>query len=128
MYTDPDNAPMIKEKAGLEHILYGLYFIIKKEAESEQGANLPIQTLFNIAKYFDRYKQHEIMTAMYTRMKQDFPSLELKRDSNIGNVLKDPAHPEHDDAKMKYQIAKMLSGQLEVQGIMGKKESGSEQQ
>lgn len=130
MYTDPDNAPMIKEKAGLEHILYGLYFIIKKEAESEQGANLPIQTLFNIAKYFDRYKQHEIMTAMYTRMKQDFPSLDLRRDSNIGNVLKDTAHPEHADAKMKYQIAKMLAGQLETEGIrdFSKKESGSEQQ
>lgn len=127
MYMDPDKAPMIKEKAGLEHILYGLYFIIKKEAELELGSPLKMKTLYNIAKYFDRYQQHEIMTAMYTRMKADFPDLELRRDSNITNILKDPTHPEHDDAKMKYQIAKMLQGQLGVEGIITQKDKDSSQ-
>jgi hypothetical protein len=104
-----------------------LYFIIKKEAELDLGLPLKMETLFNIAKYFDRYKQHEIMTAMYTRMKADFPDLELKRDSNITNILKDPTHPEHNDAKMKYQVAKMLQGQLGVEGIMTQKDKDSSQ-
>ena len=127
MYTNPDKATMIKQKAGLEQILYGLYFVIKREAESEQGENLPIKTLLNIAKYLNRYQQHEIMTALYTKMKMDFPDIDIRRDQAIGDIMKDPTHPEHENAKMKYEIAKMLAGQLEVEGIMKKQNKVSPQ-
>jgi hypothetical protein len=116
MYTDPLKAPMIKEKAGLDHILYGLYFIVKKEAQIELGEDLPVEILANIARYFNRYNNHEILSALYSRMKLDFKKLELTDEMAV--ALDDPSNPGHEDAKLIEEIAKLLRASLQQGGVM----------
>ncbi len=116
MYTDPLKAPMIKEKAGLEHILYGLYFIVKKEAQIELGEDLPVEILANIARYFNRYNNHEILSALYSRMRQDFKKIELTDEMAV--ALDDPSNPGHEDAKLAEEIAKLLRASLKQGGVM----------
>jgi hypothetical protein len=116
MYTDPLKAPMVKEKAGLEHILYGLYFIVKKEAQIELGEDLPVEILANIARYFNRYNNHEILSALYSRMRQDFKKIELTDEMAV--ALDDPSNPGHEDAKLIEEIAKLLRASLQQGGVM----------
>jgi len=119
IFTDPENAKMlpkeIRDETGkidrsysLLTTLYGLFGIVVKELVDEKGDSPPVKDLYNLVSYFVRYGQHEMMTSLYQRMKQQFPIVDLTRDSNLLNVLKDPNDPGHEDAKLVLAIANMV--------------------
>lgn len=123
IFTDPENAKMLPRKIeedpsySLLTTLYGLYDIIIKELVDEQGSSPTVKSLYNIVSYFNRYKQHEMMTSIYQKMKGQFNNLDLKRNSDLLNVLKNPSDPGHEDAKLVLAIAKMV-GEAMPPGLM----------
>lgn len=123
IFTDPENAKMLPRKIegdpsySLLTTLYGLYGIVTKELVDEQGSSPPVKSLYNIVSYFNRYNQHEMMTSLYQKMKQQFKNLDLKRNSDLLNVLKNPSDPGHEDAKLVLAIAKMV-GEAMPPGLM----------
>ena len=116
MYTDPLKAPTVREKGDLANVLLGLYLIVKKEAQIELGEDLPVEILANIARYFNRYDQHEIMAALYARMKRDFKKIELTEEMAV--ALNDPSNPRHEDAKLAEEIATLLKASLKKSGVI----------
>jgi len=123
IYTDPENAKLLPRTIpddpgySLLTTLFGLYDIVKKELEDEHGSPPPVKYLYNIMYYFNRYKQHEVLTSLYQRMKKNYPIVDLKRESDILNAVKDPKDPRHEDAVLVVKIAGLVK-EVMPEGVM----------
>lgn len=98
---NPEKAKDIPKGSDFSNIMYGVYEMSQRKAE-EMASNgkAPVQDLFNIMKYFNRYNQLEQLAWIYKRIQESYPDFAVTEETI---KTKDT-----EDSKLKIEAARMI--------------------
>jgi hypothetical protein len=106
IYMDPERGPSIKSLGS--DVAYGLYELALKEASKSGKPSM--EAVHNIVKFFSLQEQLEILTWVYSRLKDEHPDLVTVTQEVIDN----PSTPEN---AMKIKMAQMVQGGIKAKGL-----------
>ncbi len=98
---NPDRAKDIPKGSDFSNVMYGVYeMTMRKAEEMSADGTATVEDLFNIMKYFERYKQLEQLAWIYKRIIEKYPDFAVTEE-----VIKTK---DSDESKMKIEAAKMI--------------------
>lgn len=98
---NPDGAKDIPKGSDFSNVMYGVYeMAVRKAEELAENDTASVEDLYNIMKYFNKYKQLEQLAWIYKRIIEKYPDFAVTEE-----VIKSK---DTDESKMKIEAAKMI--------------------
>lgn len=99
--TKPEEAKEIAKGAGFSSVIYGVYeMALRKAEELSSDDKATTEDIFNIMRYFNRYKELEALAWIYKRITEKYPDFAV-----TDEVIKTKEEP---DSKLKIAAARMI--------------------